>query len=357
MSAGGGTLDPERLESAFRLVARQVASGRTSYAALAVATGAGLVRSAAWTGEGPVDRAPRTAVASITKPITATAVMQLVERGSLVLLEPITTYLPDVAPHAPDDGSPAEAITAWHILTHTSGIPDASEEFYLTAPATPEAQVERISHEQLKFAPGSCYAYASDSFFILSALITRVTGEPYPSYLQQHVLGPLGMSATSFDPYAPGRTPRPLEGSFGPTGIPFRDVSAYFARMAMPGGGLWSTAEDILRFGRAMLLGGSLDDARIIGRPFVDLMTRWHTATAIEVGMSRPGLYGLGWGKPGLGRGSPASAAAFGHSGATGSMLIVDPTYDLVIVYLRNEWGVSTTATDEAVQAVYAAID
>jgi CubicO group peptidase (beta-lactamase class C family) len=133
-------------------------------------------------------------------------------------------------------------------------------------------------------------------------------------------------------------------------------VSAYFAKMSMPGGGLWSTAEDICRFGRAMLLGGSVGGTRIVGRPFVDLMTRWHTATVIEAGTPRPGLYGLGWGKPGLGRGSPASAAAFGHSGATGSVLVVDPTYDLVIVYLRNEWGVSTTATDEAVQAVYAAI-
>lgn len=346
-----------RLEAAFDLVAGQVAGGRATYAALAVARGDGLVRSAAFL-RGASVAGRRTAVASITKPITATAVMQLVESGRLVLTEPIATYLPEFRPAPPKvTTGPLEPITAWHILAHTSGLTDAADAFFLTAPPTPAANVERLCRDRLGFATGSAYAYASDSFYILSTLIERLSGTSYPEYLRQMVLEPLGMTATSFDPTGPGPEALPLEGSFGPEGVPFEAKVAYFVALAMPGGGLWSTADDIARFGRAMLSGGTLDGVRVLGRPFVELMTRLHTGGIKERGTDRDPTYGLGWGKPGLGRGSPASPSSFGHSGASGSNLLVDPANDLVVVYLRNEWGVATTATDEAIQAVYAALE
>jgi CubicO group peptidase (beta-lactamase class C family) len=107
-----------------------------------------------------------------------------------------------------------------------------------------------------------------------------------------------------------------------------------------------------------MLGHGTLDGARILGRPFVELMTREHTTDVLEAGSPpRQPHYGLGWGLPGRGQGSPAGWSAFGHTGATGSQLIVDPDHDLVVVYLRNDWGADTTPTDEAIQAVYAALD
>jgi CubicO group peptidase (beta-lactamase class C family) len=96
---------------------------------------------------------------------------------------------------------------------------------------------------------------------------------------------------------------------------------------------------------------------RVLGRPFVELMTRLQTDGILEFGTGRAPGYALGWGRPGLGRGSPASPSSFGHNGASGSTLIVDPAVDLVIVYLRNDWGATMTATEEAVQAVYAALD
>ena len=148
-----------------------------------------------------------------------------------------------------------------------------------------------------------------------------------------------------------------MAGRLGPPSIPHDDVVRSFISLEMPGGGLWSTVDDLLRFGRAMLGGGSLDGTRILGRPFVDLMLRDHTADVRELDTGRRPCYGLGWGRPGLGRGSPASPSAAGHGGATGSTLLVDPAFDLVVVYLRNVWGVSMLATDEAVQAVYSSLD
>ena len=89
----------------------------------------------------------------------------------------------------------------------------------------------------------------------------------------------------------------------------------------------------------------------------VDLMTRPHTNDVRERGTGRDPGYGLGWGLPWLGRASPSGALSFGHTGATGSTLIVDPANDLVVVYLRNDWSAPMTLTDEAVQAVYGALD
>jgi CubicO group peptidase (beta-lactamase class C family) len=358
MPSASPSLDPRRLDRAFEVVARQTSSARASYAALAVARSDGLVRSEAWLRGERLDAPCRTSIASITKPITATAVLQLVEEGRLVLSEPIATYLPDIHP-APPPGvsSPTEPITAWHVLTHTSGLSDSPEAMLTSAPPSAGSILARLSREPLRFAPGSAFAYTSDSFYLLAALIERVSGLGYPEFLAERVLRPLGMVATTFDPRQPGPRPLPLEGTIAGHGVPGMQRLHAFVELAMPGGGLWSVPDDIASFGRTMLLGGTLDGIRILGRPFVELMVRDHTADVREVGTGRRANYGLGWGRPGLGGDLPVSSSTFAHNGASGSTLLVDPENDVVVVYLRNEWGASMTATLEAVQSVYGAFD
>jgi CubicO group peptidase (beta-lactamase class C family) len=349
-------LDPGRLDRAFDVVARQVADGRATYAALAVARHDGPVRSTAYHRDGELDPPPRTLIASVTKPITATAVLQLVEAGAIVLNELLTTYLPEFSPRSPDDTRAPGPITLWHVLTHTAGLTDAPDEFFLSGVPSPPTMLERICRDPLRFAPGTAYAYTSDSFYVLSALIERTSGLAYAEYLRARIFEPLGMSTTTFDPSEPGPPQLPLEGTLGPAGLPQDLVVAAFISLAMPGGGLWSTPQDLVRFGMAMLGRGTLDGTRILGRPFLDLMTREHTAGIGELGTGRRPGYGLGWDRPGLQGHSPASPSAFGHSGATGSYLLIDPDNDLVVVYLRNEWDVSQTAMHEAIQAVYGAL-
>lgn len=350
-------LDPARLERAFRLVAEQTAGERATYAALAVARADALVRSESFQAGRRLEAPRRSAIASITKPITATAVLQLVEEGRLVLSEPVATYLAGFDP-APPPGADRliEPVTLWHVLTHTAGLADADDEFFLTGSPTPAAMVERLGRDALRFRPGTAYAYCSDSYYLLSEIVTRVSGRAYRDFLEARIFEPLGMTATTFDPADEGPSALRLEGSVGPPGLPYDVLLGGFVSLQMPGGGLWSTPDDIARFGRAMLLGGTVDGARVLGRPFVDLMTRHHTEGILEIGTGRRPTYALGWSRPGLGRGSPASPAAFGHSGATGSILIVDPSWDLVVVYLRNEWSAPMTTAEEAVQLVYGAI-
>ena len=150
-----------------------------------------------------------------------------------------------------------------------------------------------------------------------------------------------------------------LRGHFQGIGVVPEDaVARWFISIAHPGAGLWSTAEDLLRFGRAMLGGGSLDGARIMGSRFVELMTREQTAMVLEEGVvPRDPTYGLGWGLPGLDGSLPVSSHAFGHGGATGTRLLIDPDADLVVVYLTNVWGASDRHGLEAIGAVFGALD
>lgn len=161
------------------------------------------------------------------------------------------------------------------------------------------------------------------------------------------------MEATGFDPRDPGPDPLPPKGTFPIEDLTPDELVALGAALTLPGGGLWSTPEDVATFGRALLLSGGVGDARILGPASIARMTRpeTHDVRMFETGETVHS--GLGLGLPGLSEDSPASRSAFGHTGATGSALLVDPGNDLVVGYLRNWWGVSMAATDEAIAAVY----
>jgi CubicO group peptidase (beta-lactamase class C family) len=351
-------IDEPRLDAAFELVARQVTSGRVRVAGLAVGRAGGLIRCATYGPSGTATEDHRFLVASITKPITATAVLQLVEDGRLVLTQPVQSYLPEFAPPPAAPGMPGgEAVTAWHLLTHTSGVGDVGEAFLEVSRPSAEFLYRRCCTEPLRHAPGSRYAYATDSFFVLARLVRCVGDLDYGEHLRRRIFEPLGMTATTFDPAQPGPPPFPLGGTFDRFGRLLDAATRYVVSLEMPGGGLWSTPGDLMTFGRAMLSGGALDGVRVLARPLVELMTDDHTQGVLADGdPPEDPHYGLGWSRPGREPGSPASARSFGHRGGTGSQLIVDPEHDLVVVYLRNEWGVDASATDEAIRAVYGAL-
>jgi CubicO group peptidase (beta-lactamase class C family) len=350
-------LDSVRLQRAFDLVARQVETDLVPSAVLAVANGSGLVRVEAYPG---ADRATTDSIyllASISKSIVATAVMQLVERGLIVLSASLRHDLPEFAAPPVEPGAPgAEAVTAWHLLTHTSGVLDMDAELLNRERPSRERLLEIACTSPLRFVPGSRWEYNSLSFTLLGELIHRLDGRDHPEYLRDEVFGPLGMADTA---YSPIDTARAMAPHFPDIPEQFQAVAtAYFDSMMAPGGGLWSTAGDLVSFGRAMLGGGRLDGVRLLGRRFVEQMTREQTA-----GVQDPGPppaaphYGLGWGLPGLSGRMPASHRAFSHGGATGTQLLVDPDADLVVVYLANRWGLDDVASLAAVQAVYAALD
>ena len=205
----------------------------------------------------------------------------------------------------------------------------------------------------LHFVPGERCAYNTISFTVLGELISRVSGLPYPEYLQRHVFGPLGMTSTAFAPLDPSRT-MPVHS------VDFEGGISAMLKMALPGGGLLSTADDLVAFGRAILRGGTSNGYRLLGRPAVETMTRLQTLGLykLEEGVRSPFDYGLGWAKPSptSEQGGMGSVNSFGHGGATGTYLWIDPEWDLVFVLMTNNWADGDDG-HRVLNAVYGSLD
>ena len=349
------------LQPAFDIALGQVETGTVPFAILGIAGADGVVRLEAF-GEAGGRRIGTTAIcqlASITKSITAIGVLQLVEDGTITLEQAINGWAPALCN---DAWSP---ITAWHVLTHTTGIDDVDLESILRHGQGRDDLLRHLRATSQVDPPGTRFHYVSFTFDLLVEAIALRTGEPYEAALRRRVLEPLGMAATTFDPAADGVADRvaPLAMAL-PDGTFVDDpgLLAAYAGLHLAGGGLWSSAEDLLRLGRAMLRGGELDGSRVLSPAFVDLMTREVTVPGSSrvsgLGANADPLradhYALGWGKPGVA--SISSAAAFGHGGVSGTRLWIDPSLDLAYVYLSGAWGMSREPIDVVEAAIYAGL-
>lgn len=321
--------DARRLEEAAAAAEETVRAGTYSSAVLAVGDRARIIWSHSVPGDDRTGMDTIFAIASVTKPIVATALMQLVERGRLLLNDPVARFIPEFGQ------SDKERVTIWHLLTHTSGIDERGEvlERLFGERAPSDAYLRAACESGLRFEPGTQYAYCNLAFIVLAELIIRLGDQPYPEYLRRHIFAPLGMIDTDFSPTDPARV------------APNRDfaepeVLAYFNSLAVPAGGLWSTAPDLLAFGRALLDGGRQGEQPLLGPAAIETMTRLHTAglTQMVDGRPRPSYSGLGWGKRGPTGVILGSERSFGHGGSTGAFLWIDPAWDLVFVFLGAAW-------------------
>jgi CubicO group peptidase (beta-lactamase class C family) len=345
-------IDYNRLQRAAAVADEVVRQGQYPSAVLAVANAERLLlKHVAARPDRAVAREDRIfLLASITKPIVATAIMRLVEEGRLLLSDAVAKHISQFASAGKD------RVTVYHILTHTSGLDDAEwlRELTERRGASAEELVALALGAPLRSEPGARYEYNSFSFYVLAELIGRLGGVPYPEYLRRWIFKPLGMRDTSFAPEGDGRSramPVYAEGIED-----FERRLAYYVAVAFPGGGLWGTLADLVAFGQAFLRGGRSGDYHLLSPAAIEVMTRLHTAgmTEISDGQTVPANYGLGWGKPGPS--ALASPRAYRHGGVTGTLLHVDPEWDLVFVFLTNQWGIQGSAPDRALNAVYGAL-
>lgn len=293
-------------------------------------------------------------LASVTKPIVATAVMQLVDEGRLDLDAPLRPDVPDRRGR----------VTARHVLSHTTGIPDLDlTAFIRRAPSF--ATLLRLVHGAEPVSdPGSRYAYASDSFMLLAEAIAARTGTRFARSLHERLLAPLGMVETGFDPGRwPGRV-LPVADAPGQSRIGRRVVRRFLARATFAGGGLFATAEDLLRFGRSLL--GAPGVPRVLSEAAIEVMARDQTHDLLEtidgLDVPAPG-YALGWNRPRAGgssgevtlAGIPIPGVTEGvltHAGVSGTRLWVDRTHGVVVVILSARWGVTQVPHAEAIAAI-----
>ena len=186
---------------------------------------------------------------SITKQFTATVILQLVEQGKIKLDAKLSDYLPD---YRKDTG---DKVTIHHLLTHTSGIPSYTSQpgFFQNVsrnPYTVDDFVKKYASGDLEFEPGSKYTYNNSGYFLLGAIIERVTGKTYEQVLKQNIFDPLGMKNTGYDHHATILSKRASGYNKTPDGY----SNAFYLDMSIPyaAGSLYSTVEDLYLWDQAL---------------------------------------------------------------------------------------------------------
>ena len=292
-------------------------------------------------------------LASVTKPIVATAILREVEAGRLDLVEPLSASVPGL------DRPDVTPFSTWHVLSHTSGLGDVDVEALLLEGGGRAELLRRAAAMPQETPPGSAFRYASTTVRppgrgprAAASAGRSTTSCARTSWSRSGWRGRRSIPRAGRGPPARAGPGRPRGAGRRPGG----DAPRRYTRLRLAGGGLWSTADDVLRFGRAILRRGELDGVRVLSPAFVDLMTREVTVNGLGAATDvlRAEHYALGWGKPGVA--SPASPSSFGHGGATGTRLWVDPAHDLVFLYLSGVWEMAHAPINAVHDAVYAAL-
>lgn len=368
-AAPGSGFHPPALQTLERVLQAEIDKGRLPGAVAWISRGGRTVLHTALGQQNPADGTPMGLdsifrIYSMTKPLVSVAIMQLLERGQLLLSDPVGQHLSEFAgvPVADDAAglqprAPARPPTVQDLLRHTAGLTyeilgdDALQQRYAQAGlGSRQLSNTGFSHAlaaiPYRYEPGSIWQY-SRATDLLGALLERVTGQALGDYLQAHIFGPLGMVDTAFvvPPEKHHRIAEPF--AHDPDGgvqMPLMDL-----RTPMPmqagGAGLGSTAADYARFLQCLLNGGSLDGARILSPASVRLMTSDHLGdipvnrTGRGADLLPPGHgFGLGFAvrladglAPQLG-----SQGMYYWSGISGTVFFVDPARDFFALLLTQ---------------------
>ena len=264
-------------------------------------------------------------LASITKPVaTATAVMHLVQKGKIDVNEKVSTYLPEFT------GNGKESILVSELLLHTGGlIPDNSLKDYEDGP---EIAWQKICNLDMTAARGERFMYTDVGFIVLAKVVERLSGKDLNQFTRENIFKPLGMRDTGF---LPSKELRGRAAATEKRGGQWMRGEVHDPRAFRLGGiaghaGLFSTAADLAIFGQVMLHRGA-KFSHVINQETFALMTTPR--------MTPRGTRTYGWDHQSpysRNRGSNLSDEAFGHGGFTGTVLWIDPTKDLVFIFLSS---------------------
>jgi CubicO group peptidase (beta-lactamase class C family) len=372
---------PERLARVREAVKRHLDAGSPSGAVTLVARRGKIVHHEA---HGLMDVESKKAMpkdgifrlASTSKPITAAALLMMVEEGKVRLADPVSRFIPEfksmkVAVPRPggsgkefDTVPAAREITVRDLLTHGSGVmsggPSGAAAPRREANDTLATYLPKLAEVPLDFQPGTLWRYSGQAGFdMLSRIVEIASGMPYDRFLRERLFDPLGMKDTGF--YAPPdraarlvtlyrRTPEgKLERTPDQSGL---SSTTYFAGS----GGMVSTAEDYAKFAQMMLNGGELNGRRYLGPRTVQMMITNHTGDMVNGQFGRPAR-GMGFGlgvqinEDTAASGLPQSKGAWGWAGGFGTNFNVEPAEQMVtVVFIQTPNGALQRDVETAIR-------
>jgi beta-lactamase class C len=292
------------------------------------------------------------ALASVTKPIVAAAVMTVVEQGGMSLDEPVGRILPEFR-SGPDAGAEGvdptlerlrPSISARQLLCHVSGLPEdiGSRETRYEDMISIDEVIDQMCRLPLQSAPGAALRYSNAGYGVLARLVERISGRPFWALVDDAVLTPLGLRNIVAEPAGQVLDRVAYVADTHHIGTEVETYnSAYWRGMALPWGGLFGTAHDAVRFAAGFLPSGE----RLLSEAGTALATSDQTLGApggvesAKVGWD-PGVWGLGWevkgGKRRHWTGDLTSPRTFCHFGHAGTLLWGDPERDLALAVFCN---------------------
>jgi CubicO group peptidase (beta-lactamase class C family) len=271
-------------------------------------------------------------IASMTKPVTATAVLMMQEEGKLSVDDPVAKHLPEFKDLKTADGKPVQ-VTIRHLLTHTSGLGEITADEARTIKDL-AGLIPLYVARPVKFEPGTKWTYCQSGINTAARIVEVVSGVSFDRFVERRLFGPLGMKDTTFY-LSEEQLPR-LATSYRRTdkgeleamkvGILHGKAPTSRDRFPAANGGLFSTAPDYARFCRMILEGGELEGRRYLKPESVALMTAVQTGD-LKTGFTGGNGWGLGWCVARQPQGVTAmlSPGTFGHGGAYGTQAWIDP--------------------------------
>ncbi len=349
-------LDAERLSDATALLRRFVDERAVAGAVAAVSRHGTLGYLEAVGLQDLETRAPMRPetlfrIYSMTKPITAVAVMMLHERGAFRLDDPVQRYLPEFAQVRVGEGTaaraPARPMTVRDLLLHTSGLSHRTSELYRTRAVRSRADtlpqfITKIVQAPLMEDPGTRFRY-SEATTVLGRLVEVWAKQPFDEFLTHEVLAPLKMTGTRFWVPAESRARLATVYTNGAAGLEPVEIEAvpFTERPALIEGavGLVSTVPDFLRFAQMLLNGGELDGVRLVKTETARGMVQ--NALTPEQLATRGGR--MGWGLANVsvalvpaGGGGAATSGEYGWDGTAGTIFWNDPAAGTAIVLMTQ---------------------
>lgn len=324
-AAASGGWDRAKLEQAAKVMADWVGDGRVQGAAILVTQGSRQFARNFGSAKGTE---PVFLLASITKPMTAAAVMTLVDAGALSLDDQAIKFFPSFT------GDGRETITIRNLLTHTGGLPDmlADDEMLRERHASLSDYREGALKAPLKFIPGSKYSYSSMGILLSAEIAQKITGKPIADLVEERVFKPLGMRRTGYG--LRGRANAMTVASQAAPAMtePGRKSwdswnwnSEYWRNLGAPWGGALGPAADIAKFYDEFLF----QRGRILKPATEQLMIANQSPPGVKAS-------GLGFDLP-PSVGAPACGPrTFGHNGSTGTLSWADPDTGTICVVLTT---------------------
>jgi len=366
-------LSSARLRRIGEALRRDIDAGQLPGAVIGIMRGGKLAHLEAVGHRDPATREPLKtdavfSIASMTKAMTSTAIMSLVEEGRILLGDPVSKYLPPLAELKVAEPSgatraPKQLPTIQDLLRHTSGLTyrdRGTTPAHALYPGSSVWAAERMGKDEviaalakapLLFDPGSNWEYGF-STDVLGFVVEAVTGKSLGGILQERVWGPLGMVDTSFVLPATKRAryalALPKDPVTGNPNVTIHHSTDKTQKWESGGGGTVSTATDYLRFAEMLRSGGKLGSAEVLGRGTVALMTADHLPASFNnmiADKMDPAATGYGFGlgvavrrQDGIAA-MAGSAGDFYWSGVYGTYFWVDPKEQLTVVFMAAAPG------------------